>query len=216
MKVRFQYAKTPILRYLSHLETTTALIRAMRRASFPFKFTEGFHPGPKVSFGPALSVGIAGLKEYLDMELIPPFDLHSGLASLQENLPAGIEAAELKAVEKGEKSLTAFVVKYTYEISGGQALCLDAYHENRDMIIERKHGSYRVNDMVENVQESVNNTFVLAVKDLGEIKVRLDELIPLVFGLPADALEITRQSMHGWDGRWKEPLEDAIAWAARS
>ncbi|HYQ48421.1 MAG TPA: TIGR03960 family B12-binding radical SAM protein, partial [Thermodesulfovibrionales bacterium] len=114
IKVRLRYAKTHIMRYLSHLETTTALIRAMRRASFPFKFTEGFHPGPKVSFGPALSVGIAGLKEYLDIELIPPFDLHWGLASLQEHLPAGIEAAELKAVEKGEKSLTAFVVKYTY------------------------------------------------------------------------------------------------------
>jgi len=216
IKVRLRYAKTQTVRYLSHLETTTALIRAMRRASFPFKFTEGFHPGPKVSFGPALSVGIAGLKEYLDIELIPPFDLQAGLASLQENLPGGFRATELKAIGKGEKSLTAFVVRYIYEVSGGQALSLDAYLENKDMIIERKHGSYRVNDMVEDVQESGNNTFVLTVKDLDEIKVRLDELLPLVFGRPADDLEITRLSMYGWGGRWTEPLGDAIAWAARS
>lgn len=216
IKVRLRYAKTQTVRYLSHLETTTALIRAMRRASFPFKFTEGFHPGPKVSFGPALGVGTAGLKEYLDIELIPPFDLQAGLASLQENLPGGLRATELKAIGKGEKSLTAFVVRYTYEISGERDLSLDAWLGNKDRMVERKHGSYRVSDMVEDVQNTGNATFVLTVKDLGEIKVRLDELLPLVFGRPADALGITRQSMYGWDGRWQEPLEDAIAWAARS
>jgi hypothetical protein len=92
IKVRLRYAKIGRLRYLSHLETTTALIRGMRRAGFPFKYTEGFHPGPKVSFGPALSVGTAGLKEYLDMELIPPFDIMAGLLLLQGYLPRGLQA----------------------------------------------------------------------------------------------------------------------------
>jgi radical SAM-linked protein len=216
IKIRLQYAKTQTVRYLSHLETTTALIRAMRRAAFPFKYTEGFHPGPKVSFGPALGVGIAGLKEYLDMELIPPFDMQDGLLSLQENLPDGLRALSIKAIGKNEKSLTGFVVRYTYEISGEQALSLDAWLENKDMTVQRKHGSFRVGEMVEDIRKTGDTSFVITVKDLGEIKVRLDELLPLLFGLPADDLEITRLSMYGWDGRWKEPLEDATAWAARS
>lgn len=216
IKIRLQYAKTQTVRYLSHLEITTALIRAMRRAAFPFKYTEGFHPGPKVSFGPALGVGIAGLKEYLDVELIPPFDVQDGLLSLQENLPDGLRALSIKAIGKNEKSLTGFVVRYTYEISGEQALSLDAWLENKDMTIQRKHGSFRVGEMVEDIKKTGDTSFVITVKDLGEIKVRLDELLPLLFGLPADDLEITRLSMYGWDGRWKEPLEDATAWAARS
>lgn len=216
IKIRLQYAKTQTVRYLSHLEITTALIRAMRRAAFPFKYTEGFHPGPKVSFGPALGVGIAGLKEYLDVELIPPFDVQDGLLSLQENLPDGLRALSIKAIGKNEKSLTGFVVRYTYEISGEQALSLDAWLENKDMTIQRKHGSFRVGEMVEDIKKTGDTSFAITVKDLGEIKVRLDELLPLLFGLPADDLEITRLSMYGWDGRWKEPLEDATAWAARS
>jgi len=216
IKIRLRYEKTAKARYLSHLETTTALIRAMRRASFPFKYTEGFHPNPKVSFGPALGVGSAGLKEYLDIELIPPFDVTTGLLSLQENLPDSLRATGLKAIGKNEKSLTGFVVRYTYEISGELGLSLDAYHDSRDMTVQRKQGSFRIDEMIEEVRQTGETTFLLTVKDLGEIKVRIDELIPLLFGQPADAVEITRLSMFGWDGMWKEPLEDTPAWAARS
>ncbi len=207
-KVRLQYTKTGRLRYLSHLETTTALIRGMRRAGFPFKYSEGFHPGPKTSFGPALSVGTAGLKEYLDMELIPPFDIQAGLLLLQGNLPAGLQAAAMRAVEKGDKSLTGFVVRYTYEIIGNNDLSLDAFLENRDMLVQRKQNSFRISDMVEEAVMTGDRSSRITVKDLGDIKVRLDELLPLIFGKPADDLEITRLAMFGWDNGWKEPLED--------
>ncbi|MBI5075741.1 MAG: TIGR03960 family B12-binding radical SAM protein [Nitrospirae bacterium] len=208
MKVRLQYAKTGRLRYLSHLETTTALLRGMRRSGFPFKYTEGFHPGPKTSFGPALSVGTAGLKEYLDMELIPPFDIATGLLLLQGNLPRGLQALTMKAIDKGEKSLTGFVVRYTYEIIGKKGLSLDAYLENRDMPVQRKQNSFRISDMVEEAVTTGDTSARITVKDLGDIKVRLDELLPLIFGKPADDLEITRIAMYGWDNGWKEPLED--------
>ncbi len=208
IKIRLRYAKTAEARYLSHLETTTALIRAMRRTSFPFRYTEGFHPNPKVSFGPALSVGSAGLKEYLDIELIPPFDVTAGLLSLQAKLPDSLRATSMKAIAKNEKSLTNFVVRYVYKISAAEGLSLDAYLLNKDMTIPRKQGSFRLDEMVEEVRQAGASTFLLTVKDLGEIKVRIDELIPLLFGQPADALEITRLAMFGWDGRWKEPMED--------
>jgi radical SAM family uncharacterized protein/radical SAM-linked protein len=215
LRVRLLYTKTGSARYLSHLETTTALIRGMRRAGFPFKYSEGFHPGPKVSFGPALGVGTAGLKEYIDIELIPPFGIQEGLLLLQGNLPDGLQATMMKAVPKNEKSLTGFVVRYTYEVIGKQGLTLDGYLENRDVMIQRKQNSFRLSDMVEYAEKTGETSALLTVKDLGEIKVRLDELLPLVFKQPADDLEITRIAMYGWDGAWKEPLEEP-SWAARS
>ena len=69
--------------------------------------------------------------------------------------------------------------------------------------------------MVEDVRKTGDTSALLTAKDLGEIKVRLDELLPLLFKQPADDLEITRTAMYGWDGRWKEPMEEA-AWQARS
>jgi radical SAM-linked protein len=215
LRVRLQYTKMGRARYLSHLETTTALVRGMRRAGFPFKYTEGFHPGPKVSFGPALGVGTAGLKEYIDIELLPPFGLQEGLLLLKKNLPDGLQATAIQAVPKNEKSLTGFVVRYTYEIIAKQGLSLDGFFENRDMMVQRKQNSFRLSDMVEDVRKTGDTSALLTAKDLGEIKVRLDELLPLLFKQPADDLEITRTAMYGWDGRWKEPMEEA-AWQARS
>lgn len=208
VKVRLHYTKTGRLRYLSHLETTTALIRGMRRAGFPFRYTEGFHPGPKTSFGPALSVGTAGLKEYLDMELIPPFDIAEGLVRLQGNLPEGLQAVTMKTIEKGEKSLTGFVVRYTYEIIDNKGISLEAFENNRELLVQRRQNSFRMSDMVEDAAITGDRSCRITVKDLGDIKVRLDELLPLIVGRSADDLEITRLAMYGWDNGWKEPLED--------
>jgi hypothetical protein len=70
--------------------------------------------------------------------------------------------------------------------------------------------------MVEEIAKTGEGAVRLTVKDLGEMKVRLDELLPLLFGCPAADLGITRMSMYGWDGAWKEPMEDEPSWAARS
>lgn len=208
IRVRLQYAKSGRAKYLSHLETTTAVIRGMRRAGFPFKYTEGFHPGPKVSFGPALSVGTAGRKEYLDIELMLPFDIHAGFLLLAGSLPEGLRAEKMQAIEKSEKSLTGFVVRYTYEIRSNDIISTDAFSDNRGITVERKKNSFCLGDMVEQAEKTGDNSALLTVKDLGDIKVRLDELIPLVFGRPADDLEITRLAMYGWNNGWKEPLEE--------
>ena len=215
IRARLQYAKKGSLRYLSHLETTTALIRGMRRAGFPFKYTEGFHPGPKVSFGPALPVGTAGLREYMDVELIPPFDVQNGLRLLKDHLPDDLQASVIQAIPKNTKSLAACIVRYAYEIACKQGLSIDAFSKNRDSMIQRKQTSFRLGDMVEDVLITGESSALLMVKDLGEIKVRLDELLPLLFDRPADDLVITRSAMFGWDGAWKEPLEENV-WAVKS
>jgi radical SAM-linked protein len=215
IKVRLEFSKTDRARYLSHLETTTALIRAMRRADFPFKYSEGFHPAPRVSFGPALGVGIGGLKEYLDIDLLPPFDPASGLRALQQALPEGLAANRMQIIPQNEKSLNSFIVRYTYEIKGARAFSLDRYPEVKDRTIQRKNGYFLVKDMVEEIKKIDDVTARLTVRDLGETKVRIDELISVLFDQPAEDLSVTRTSMTGLDGIWKEPMEDAL-WAAKS
>ena len=64
-----QYHKAARLRFLSHLEVVRALERAARRAGMPYAVTQGFNPRMKVAFGPALPVGTAGEREYLDVWL---------------------------------------------------------------------------------------------------------------------------------------------------
>jgi radical SAM family uncharacterized protein/radical SAM-linked protein len=69
-KFRCLVTKTGASRFLGHLEWKEAIIRALRRAGLPLAFSEGFHPMPRLSFGPALPVGLSSLGEFIDIQLM--------------------------------------------------------------------------------------------------------------------------------------------------
>jgi radical SAM family uncharacterized protein/radical SAM-linked protein len=216
LKVRMRYAKTGRARYLSHLELTTAVIRAMRRADFPFRYSSGFHPAPRVSFGPALGVGVAGLSEYLDLEVIPPFRTEKALAALNDTLPDGIFAEKMIVLPGGEKSLDSFIIRYCYEIRHADGLQAGPFLDSERVVISRDDGPVDIRPLVETLEQIDAETFRLVVKDSGKIRVRLDEVLPEVFGLAYEELDVTRTAMFGWDGEWSDPIERASVWTAKS
>ncbi|MFI5294450.1 MAG: TIGR03960 family B12-binding radical SAM protein [Thermodesulfovibrionales bacterium] len=216
VRIRVEYSKTGNARYLSHLELMTAIVRALRRAGFQLKYSGGFHPSPKVALGPALGVGIAGLKEYLDIEMTPPFSKESFLETLNGVLPEGIRANKIVLLDKREKSLNSFVVRYIYEIKSAKGLHGSGFSERKEILVERKEELVDIKKMVEEAERLDENTFRLTVRDQGELKVRLGELMPALFGVPAEELDITRSAVFGWNGTWSEPIESEGIWAARS
>ena len=90
-RYRIEYSKTGRARWLSHLELVRTFIRALRRSGLPLVFSQGFNPHPRLSYGPSLGVGVAGLREYLDMDLAAGVPLPEGLASLRNQFPPGLE-----------------------------------------------------------------------------------------------------------------------------
>lgn len=216
VRIRVEYSKTDKARYLSHLELMTAIVRALRRAGFQLKYSGGFHPSPKVSLGPALGVGIAGIKEYLDIEMTPPFSKESFLETLNSVLPEGIRANQIVLLDKREKSLNSFVVRYIYEIKSAKGLDSPGFSERKEMLVKRKEKLIDIKKMVEEAERLDERTFRLTLLDHGELKVRLGELMPELFGVPAEELEITRLAVFGWNGTWSEPIENEKIWAARS
>jgi radical SAM family uncharacterized protein/radical SAM-linked protein len=105
-RVRVRYAKLGRLVALSHLETMHALLRAVRRAGLPVAYSQGFHPKPRVSFGPALAVGIESLCEHMDLELLGPADPADVAARLGRELPGGLRVMEAEAVDPREPSVS--------------------------------------------------------------------------------------------------------------
>jgi radical SAM family uncharacterized protein/radical SAM-linked protein len=69
-KFRLLISKTGPSRYLGFLEWKQAIIRALRRADLPLVYSEGFHPMPRLSFGPALPVGLSSLGEMIDIQVM--------------------------------------------------------------------------------------------------------------------------------------------------
>jgi radical SAM-linked protein len=100
--VRLRYAKKGRLVALSHLELMHTLLRAIRRAGLRVAFSQGFHPKPKVSFGPALPVGIESDCEHMDLELLGEADALEVGERLARELPLGL--AVLSAERKDPRA----------------------------------------------------------------------------------------------------------------
>lgn len=67
--VRIWFEKKGVLRFVSHLDTMRCMTRAVRRAGIPLWYTEGFNPHPYLNFPAPMPLGVAGLREPMDIRI---------------------------------------------------------------------------------------------------------------------------------------------------
>src|SRR3954464_13341272 len=103
--IRIRFSKLGKIRFTSHRDVARIWERALRRASVPVAYTQGFSPHPKLSFGLALSTGHESLGEYLDVDLAEPVDVESIPARLDPCLPVGLHVQAADEIEPGTPSL---------------------------------------------------------------------------------------------------------------
>ena len=103
---RVRFAKRDDLRWLSHLDLMRVLQRAFKRAGIRIAYSQGFHPGPVMSFGPALAVGIEGLGELFDFESPDEVDTAAALERLNASLPQHLRILELERLASGAAPLS--------------------------------------------------------------------------------------------------------------
>lgn len=95
-KVEFTFSKKGLMRYISHLDLMRLLTRAMRRADFPLKITQGFNPHPKLSLKRALKLGLESESEEASILLKEEMGHEEFKGRLQKQLPEGIEIKDVK------------------------------------------------------------------------------------------------------------------------
>jgi radical SAM-linked protein len=90
------YQRRDQARFLGHLELLQVIFRVLQRAGLPVLFSQGFNPFPKISFSPALSVGVESLAEYCIAEADSPLtDLDEWRLRLNHQMPAGLEVSSV-------------------------------------------------------------------------------------------------------------------------
>lgn len=115
---RFTFRKVDRAKFLSHLEISAALTRALRQCGFPLFYSSGFHPHPKISFGTATAVGTESFQEYMDVGANHTVDDFTPLKkAINSALPAGLEIDEIKTVSPQDKSLADALHGFVYEIN---------------------------------------------------------------------------------------------------
>lgn len=228
IRVRARFSKTGTLCYLSHRELMTHIARALRRADVMLEYSKGFHPSPKLAFGPPLGVGVSGLREYFDMEMLPGIPLGTLKDRVNSKLAPGIEVHEIAPVGFDEPSLQDFISRYEYEIKvvqhpsseTGRRLQMHmengsydpaSFLEKDEVLAKRRDGYVNIRPMIEEVG-TTGGKVRLTVRDLRDKKVRLDEILWALFDVPASELEITRLFMYGFKRKWSLPLEVKGKW----
>jgi radical SAM family uncharacterized protein/radical SAM-linked protein len=117
-RYRVRYAKRGSLRFLSHLELLKVVYRAIQRSGLPLRFSEGFHPKPKVAFGPPLPVGVESEAEELELFLDEAFEEAALLETLRRAFPSaqGLEPSHVERIDASRPSLHSELAGARYEV----------------------------------------------------------------------------------------------------
>ena len=115
-RLRIQYAKEMRVRFLSHLDVVRMIERAIRRSRVPVAYSEGFHPRPKVSFGPPLPMGAVSRAEYVDLLLDQDFEI-GFVESLKQQFPPGLAVARALALPAKVISLFERINVLAYRVT---------------------------------------------------------------------------------------------------
>lgn len=89
-KLILSFRKAGLLRFLSHHDLMGVFARACRRAELPVRQTVGFNPQPRLSFPAPLEVGVAALRDPLEVELTAWVPAAEVVTRLNAHLPAGL------------------------------------------------------------------------------------------------------------------------------
>lgn len=108
-RYRFCFSKKKEMKYISHLDLQRTFNRALRRASVPVAYSQGFNPQPRLVFAAPLAVGIEGRNEYFDLYLESRWNEGMVKQALQEQLPEGLEIKATLPVDPLAAPLSSLV-----------------------------------------------------------------------------------------------------------
>ncbi|HPQ81444.1 MAG TPA: TIGR03936 family radical SAM-associated protein, partial [bacterium] len=113
-RYRLRYTKKGRAAFLGSIEALDALRRGIRQAGLPLLYSEGFHPRPRISAGPALPVGVESEAEFADAELRGEFDPGEIVARMAGRLPEGMEVVGASPLEVKAPSIEEAQLRVRY------------------------------------------------------------------------------------------------------
>jgi len=101
-RIVFTFSKTGPAAFISHLDLMTVFERALARAGYQPRFTEGFNPKPRLEFANPLSLGLSSAEEAAAIDLHDFDSAESFVHRVNESLPEGLHLSEARpAVPQG-------------------------------------------------------------------------------------------------------------------
>jgi len=195
-KLKISFSKRGPAKYFGHLELVKIFLRAISRAGIPIKFSEGFHPKPKISFEDPLPVGLESLNEKIYLSLRGDVKLQRIVDPLNKHLPKGLnvlncQLAPAKAVSKELPPATYLVTKKDGFFDEKDLKC---FKKNREFVVTRtgpkgKTKKIDLKEMVLKIELHAPNRLKMTLRTEPGRTVRPFEVIEKIFCMPVEEIK---------------------------
>ena len=101
MRMLLEFEKGERVRHLGLLDLQRTMQRALRRSGLPVAYSNGFNPHIVMAFASALSSGIPGEAELLDVLLSEDTTAEECLSALKRALPPDLQPVRVRLVDNG-------------------------------------------------------------------------------------------------------------------
>jgi radical SAM-linked protein len=198
-KIKVSYSKLGPAKYFGHLELVKIFIRAIRRAGIPVKFSEGFHPKPKISFDDPLPIGMESLNETLIMTVpgqVRPIDI---ISDLNKHLPEGIvvQSCRLAPLKSARNSPDSADYQVSLKAGSFDQNKLEHYLKTPERIIARsnrkgKLKKINLKDIILKIKLLHPNQLYMKLKLEPGKTIRPNEVIRNIFNLSEEDVKKVR------------------------
>ena len=144
MKKRVYFDKFGEMKFISHLDLLRFFDRLLKKSQIPVKYSQGFHPRPKMSFGSPISLGTEAYNELMDFELETPMSNEEVFDRLNSSNVVGFRVNKVEDVI-GKSSIMEEYTIMVYEIESEEEIIIKLETLlNQEEIVEVKEKKGKV------------------------------------------------------------------------
>ncbi|NIQ38675.1 MAG: TIGR03960 family B12-binding radical SAM protein [Proteobacteria bacterium] len=159
VKLLLEFQKVGPARLLGHLDMARAFHRAARRAGVPLRYSQGFHPAPRISFERALALGMESFNEQMTWELERPVYETRLRKIVNRELPPGLRITQVfrSSARQGLEHVSQKRNHYLVAFPEGQPQGLESrirkFLTSGEWVIprDRRDGQYDVRPHIETI-----------------------------------------------------------------
>jgi radical SAM family uncharacterized protein/radical SAM-linked protein len=188
-RFRARFSKSGRAKHLGHLELTRLLLRAFRRARVPLVFSQGFHPLPRVSFGPPLPVGYESRAEFFDLQIRGRFHPEEARQGINAVLPLGVQILEIQEISLKAPSIFDMIniISYDIRLPASAKVSVEAVRRFREaetfpVFWARKNRSLDLKTVVDFLSIGTGNRIEMGLRSDREGSMRPEEALGFIFG----------------------------------
>ncbi len=217
--VRLRYSRGNELKWTGHLDFVRLWDRLIRRAGIPIAYSQGFHPHPRLSFGPPLPVGVRSNDEFLDLDMTEIVDAKEFIKIIHVYSIEDLVPLEAAVFTKSPGSLVSAIERYDYhilgEISDTHMQNITEWMMNSSYFVKRikkkRTREIDIRPFVKSVEELEPGKLYLQLRSVNGATARLNELFQ-AFGMENEKyLDVVRDSVYiSANGEWTDPIKMAI------